>query len=197
MFPLPGETIALHIFEPRYQELFRRLELGDLEEFGIAFQTAQQDASEPKAEWGSLMRLIFVTPTDAKGPRDVVVKCVGLFRIESLHHAPPFSPEPFPTGRIESLTSWKRWRTSAYSQKELASIKRILASQSEKSDNQRPEMTLITAAMIHLQFNPLERAEVLSSGQGMQVEKQFAQVVRFKRMILEQEALRKGEHFPN
>jgi len=31
----------------------------------------------------------------------------------------------------------------------------------------------------------------------MQVEKQFAQVVRFKRMILEQEALRKGEHFPN
>ena len=58
-------------------------------------------------------------------------------------------------------------------------------------------MTLITDAMIQLQFNPLERAEVLSSGQGMQVEKQFAQVVRFKRMILEQEALRKGEHFPN
>ena len=38
--------------------------------------------------------------------------------------------------------------------------------------------------MIQLQFNPSERAEaVLSSGPGMQVEKHFAQVVRFKRMI--------------
>ena len=43
--PLPGEQIALHVFEPRYQRLFRELETNDLEEFGIVYQTRANPAS--------------------------------------------------------------------------------------------------------------------------------------------------------
>ncbi len=197
MLPMPGETVALHIFEPRYQELFRRLELGDLEEFGIAAQNSQPLSAETNAEWGSTMRLVFVTPTGASGPRDVVLKCVGLFRIEALHLAPPFSPEPFPTGRIEAITTWKNWRISEHSRSEFDFIARSMGAQMGQPIDETAKKPLITEAMIKLQFNPTEREAVLSKVPGIQMEKHFAQVVRFKRMIHEQEALRKGEHFPN
>ena len=36
LLPLPGERLALHIFEPRYQRLFHALEHNEVEEIGIA-----------------------------------------------------------------------------------------------------------------------------------------------------------------
>ena len=37
LLPLPGETIALHVFEERYQVLFDQLESMEIDEFGIPF----------------------------------------------------------------------------------------------------------------------------------------------------------------
>ena len=39
LLPLPGERLALHIFEPRYQRLFHALEHNEVEEIGIAYHT--------------------------------------------------------------------------------------------------------------------------------------------------------------
>ena len=54
LLPLPGETVALHVFEERYQALFNRLEAMDLDEFGIPFVDG-----DCLTRLGGLMRLIF------------------------------------------------------------------------------------------------------------------------------------------
>lgn len=99
LLPMPGETVGLHVFEPRYQALFNELESMNVEEFGIPFCDNQKI-------WrvGATMRLVTVQKRMEGGKRDVAVTSTGLFRLKSLDEVPPHVP--YPVGEVEALRDW-------------------------------------------------------------------------------------------
>jgi len=104
VMPLPGERLHLHIFEPRYQELFNRLEAMEVEEFGIPFI----EQGKPQGT-GGLMRLLYVEKRWPDGCRDVVVECSGLFEVEPELPFTPLEGTTYPAGQIVVRKGWREW----------------------------------------------------------------------------------------
>lgn len=104
VMPLPGERLQLHIFEPRYRELFDRLESLEVEEFGIPFM----EQGKPNGS-GGLMRLLYVEKRWQDGCRDVVVECTGLFEVDSERPFTPVAGTTYPAGRIAVRHGWREW----------------------------------------------------------------------------------------
>lgn len=92
ILPLPGELVPLHIFEPRYKQLLQDAENADIS-FGIFFN---HTLNEEKI--GSLMKLESVIKRYPGGESDIIVKCVDIFRIETLFRT--FKSKMYPGGNV-------------------------------------------------------------------------------------------------
>ena len=97
IFPLPSELVPLHIFEPRYRQLLSDAEKSDLV-FGIFPEHAANESN-----FGSLMKLERVIKRHQGGESDIIVKCVGLFKLENLQ--PYFKDKLYPGGLVSELVS--------------------------------------------------------------------------------------------
>ena len=93
IFPLPGEMVPLHIFEPRYRELLKDAEERDIS-FGIYFNHAIN-----ATKLGSLVKLESVIKRYPGGESDIIVKCQDLFRMETLFRS--FKEKTYPGGEVE------------------------------------------------------------------------------------------------
>jgi hypothetical protein len=79
IFPLPGEMVPLHIFEPRYRQLLEDAETKDIT-FGIYYNHTSNTE-----KLGSLVKLESVIKRYKTGESDIIVKCVDLFTLSKLH----------------------------------------------------------------------------------------------------------------
>ena len=188
--PLPGERIALHIFEPRYQQLFNELEANDHEEFGILFSTGNPHSTP--GSWGGLVRLVFATDADAEGKRNAVVQCVGLFRCQEINFDPKGDLSHYPIGIIQRFQNWKDWRVDVASMNEIKQIDRI-----QGSVPLSPSPPLLTDALLRYGMNAVERFEILTDADDRGASTLLTQKLKFQRLILEQEALKNKGYFPN
>jgi hypothetical protein len=93
IFPLPGEMVPLHIFEPRYRELLRDAEERDIS-FGIYFNHALNTE-----KLGSLVKLETVIKRYPTGESDIIVKCQDLFRMETMFRN--YKEKLYPGGEVE------------------------------------------------------------------------------------------------
>lgn len=75
IFPLPGEMVPLHIFEPRYKQLLEDAETRDIS-FGIYFNHTSNIA-----KMGALVKLESVIKRYPSGESDIIVKCIDLFEL--------------------------------------------------------------------------------------------------------------------
>jgi Lon protease-like protein len=108
LFPLgtvlfPGVVLPLHVFEPRYRTLVRRLmEPGASREFGVvAIRQGVEtgvDGVRSLYEIGCTAELRQVTPLE-DGRYDIVAVGVRRFRLAGVHSG----REPFPCGEVEWL----------------------------------------------------------------------------------------------
>ena len=88
IFPLPGEMVPLHIFEPRYRQLLEDAETMDIT-FGIYYNhTTNTD------KLGALVKLESVIKRYKTGESDIIVKCMDLFTMDKLYrtHKDKFYP---------------------------------------------------------------------------------------------------------
>lgn len=92
IFPLPGELVPLHIFEPRYRQLLRDAEERDIS-FGIYFSH-----SSNVNKHGSLVKLESVIKRYPGGESDVIVKCQDLFRLDTLFRT--YKEKLYPGGDV-------------------------------------------------------------------------------------------------
>lgn len=92
IFPLPGEMVPLHIFEPRYRQLLDDAEKRDIS-FGIYFNHV---ANEEKL--GSLVKLESVIKRHPGGESDIIVKCTDLFQLSTMHRT--FRDKLYPGGDV-------------------------------------------------------------------------------------------------
>lgn len=93
LLPIPGEFVPLHIFENRYQQLFRDAEDSDIS-FGIFFTS---DINAMKV--GSLMKLESVIKRYAGGESDVITKCIGVFTLNKFYRT--FENRLYPGGNVD------------------------------------------------------------------------------------------------
>lgn len=79
IFPLPGELVPLHIFEPRYRQLLLDAESKDIS-FGIYFNHVSNTQ-----KFGSVVKLESVIKRYPTGESDIIVKCHDLLVLETLY----------------------------------------------------------------------------------------------------------------
>lgn len=92
IFPLPGEMVPLHIFEPRYRQLLEDAETKDVL-FGIYYNhTTNVD------KLGSLVKLESVIKRYKTGESDIIVKCVDLFTMDKLYRT--YKDKLYPGGDV-------------------------------------------------------------------------------------------------
>jgi hypothetical protein len=96
IFPLPGEMVPLHIFEPRYKQLLLDAETKDIS-FGIHFNHVSNTE-----KLGSLVKLESVIKRYPGGESDIIVKCVDLFSMDKLYRT--FRDKLYPGGDV---TLWE------------------------------------------------------------------------------------------
>lgn len=97
IFPLPGELVPLHIFEPRYRQLLEDAEARDIS-FGIFLNHL---ANTEKL--GSLVKLESVIKRYPSGESDIIVKCSDLFTMTTLFRT--FSDKQYPGGEVSCWNS--------------------------------------------------------------------------------------------
>lgn len=93
IFPLPGEMVPLHIFEPRFRQLLVDAEERDIS-FGIYFNHILNTE-----KLGALVKLESVIKRYPGGESDIIVKCQDLFRMETLFRT--FKEKLYPGGDVE------------------------------------------------------------------------------------------------
>lgn len=93
IFPLPGELVPLHIFEPRYRQLLKDAEERDIS-FGIYFNHTLNTS-----RMGSLVKLESVIKRYPGGESDIIVKCQDLFNMGTLYRT--FREKLYPGGDVE------------------------------------------------------------------------------------------------
>lgn len=92
IFPLPGELVPLHIFEPRYRQLLEEAEKRDMP-FGIYFNHTSNTG-----KLGSLVKLESVIKRYPGGESDIIVKCLDLFSMETLFRT--YKDKLYPGGEV-------------------------------------------------------------------------------------------------
>jgi hypothetical protein len=92
IFPLPGELVPLHIFEPRYRQLLDDAETRDIS-FGIYFNHV---ANIEKL--GSSVKLESVIKRYPGGEADIIVKCSDLFEMNTLFRT--YRDKLYPGGEV-------------------------------------------------------------------------------------------------
>jgi len=95
IFPLPGELVPLHIFEPRYKQLLQEAETKDIG-FGIYFNHPLNDH-----KFGSWVKLESVIKRYAGGESDIIVKCLDLFTMSTLSRT--FRDKLYPGGDVHMM----------------------------------------------------------------------------------------------
>ncbi|MCE7862619.1 MAG: hypothetical protein DYG99_03655 [Bacteroidetes bacterium CHB5] len=93
IFPLPGEMVPLHIFEPRYRQLLEDAEKNDIT-FGIYFNHV---ANAEKL--GSLVKLESILKRYHTGESDVIVKCIDLLSMSKLFRT--FRDKLYPGAEVQ------------------------------------------------------------------------------------------------
>lgn len=92
IFPMPGELVPLHIFEPRYKQLLHDAEERDIS-FGIYFNHTQN-----VSKLGSLVKVESVIKRYPGGESDIIVKCVDLFSLETMFRT--YKEKLYPGGDV-------------------------------------------------------------------------------------------------
>lgn len=92
IFPLPGEMVPLHIFEPRYRQLLQDAETKDIS-FGIYYNHVSN-----ADKLGSLVKLESIIKRYPTGESDIIVKCTDLFTMDKLYRT--FRDKLYPGGDV-------------------------------------------------------------------------------------------------
>ncbi len=93
IFPLPGELVPLHIFEPRYRQLLQDAETKDIQ-FGIYFNHVANTS-----KLGSAVTLQSIIKRYPGGESDIIVKCHDLFEMNKLFRT--YRDKLYPGGEVK------------------------------------------------------------------------------------------------
>lgn len=183
VFLLPGEKFALHIFEQRYQQLLSTIEEKQ-EHFGIPFV---RENGEMK--YGCTMRLSEVKKRYASGESDIIVECVGLYKV--VEFFPKDSEYLFPSANVIELQQYKSWKASEELQNEWSVFQETALPPS------LPHITNPLQMMAALGLNFEEKYNFILMADREKQEQKVLQLAKYQRLIQDQVAQVNRGFFPN
>ncbi len=183
VFLLPGEKMALHIFEQRYQQLLSTIEESQ-GNFGIPFV---RENGEMK--YGCTMRLSEVKKRYASGESDILVECVGLYKL--VEFFPKDSDFLFPSAKVIELQQYHTWKAGEDLQNEWDVFQEAALPPSV------PRMTNPLHMMAALGLNFEEKYNFVLMADREKQEQKVLQLAKYQRLIQDQVAQVNRGFFPN
>ncbi|MDC1486447.1 hypothetical protein N8134_02800 [Flavobacteriales bacterium] len=188
IFPVPGQQTGLHIFEARYRLLFEQLESMELVEFGIPFSL-----NGKLSGYGSVSRLIACGEKDENGHRDVMIQSTDLFRLKRFDPNESNPSHPYPTGSIERIRDWNEWRVQGSALDDWTQMQTLQAQTKE------PVQPLISVIEVLQELTPegAQVNQIVSDLAAGRHPSRLNAMLRFARVVMEQEVQIKRGYFPN
>jgi len=180
IFPLPGELVPLHIFEPRYRQLLEDAEKRDIT-FGIFFN---HTANEGKL--GSLVKLESLIKKYPGGESDIIVKCFDLFRMNSLQKT--FKDKLYPGGEVEPWNVNLKESVSASLQEAFETYRKLLPLSSHE------EVTSIYHIANELNLDNYERLRFVQGEEAKKVAFLFSRLRYQTHLVQEAERVKDVFH---
>ncbi len=188
IFPVPGQRTGLHIFEARYRLLFEQLESMELIEFGIPFSLHGKLSG-----YGSVSRLIACGEKDENGHRDVMIQSTDLFRLKRFDKNESNPSHPYPTGSIERICDWNEWQVQGSALDDWTQMQTLQAQTKE------PVQPLISVIEVLQELTPegAQVNQIVSDLAAGRHPSRLNAMLRFARVVMEQEVQIKRGYFPN
>jgi len=188
IFPVPGQRTGLHIFEARYRLLFEQLESMELIEFGIPFSLHGKLSG-----YGSVSRLIACGEKDENGHRDVMIQSTDLFRLKRFDPNESNPSHPYPTGSIERICDWNEWQVQGSALDDWTQMQTLQAQTKE------PVQPLISVIEVLQELTPegAQVNQIVSDLAAGRHPSRLNAMLRFARVVMEQEVQIKRGYFPN
>lgn len=184
---LPGEQTALHIFEPRYRQLIEDVEQLDIP-FGIAYSS---DDNTPV--YGAKVQLVEVAKRYPSGESDIIVECDGVFRIHEFH--PKDAVKLYPSGHVEHLDHYKSWPAGTEVLDELYQLRDVIGPKAEILSSD--EFRYVPRIVLSLNLSNEQKYQFVQLNNEEKQEQHLAGMLRFSRLIIEQEQKVDDGFFPN
>lgn len=184
---LPGEQTALHIFEPRYREL-----LEDTEKLQIPFGIPYVEGDDSPS-FGALVRLAEVAKRYPSGESDVVVECKGIFRVNQFNPTDPL--KSYPSGEVKMLSKYERWPASTGILDELYQLRDTIGPKASILSNE--EFRYVPRILLSLNLSNEQKYQFVQLNDKEKQERHLAGMLRFSRLIIEQEQQVDDGYFPN
>jgi Lon protease-like protein len=188
IFPVPGQRTGLHIFEARYRLLFEQLESMELIEFGIPFSL-----NGKLSGYGSVSRLVACGEKDENGHRDVMIQSTDLFRLKRFDLNESNPSHPYPTGSIERIRDWNEWQVQGSALDDWTQMQTLQAQTKE------PVQSLISVIEVLQELTPegAQVNQIVSDLAAGRHPSRLNAMLRFARVVMEQEVQVKRGYFPN
>ena len=188
IFPVPGQQTGLHIFESRYRLLFDQLESMELVEFGIPFSL-----NGKLSGYGSVSRLIACGEKDENGHRDVMIQSTDLFRLKRFDKNESNPSHPYPTGSIERIRDWNEWQVQGSALDDWTQMQTLQAQTKE------PIQPIISVIEVLQELTPegAQVNQIVSDLAAGRHPSRLNAMLRFARVVMQQEVQIKRGYFPN
>lgn len=184
---LPGEQTTLHIFEPRYRQL-----LEDSEQLQIPFGIPYSE-SEKIPSYGALVRLAEVAKRYPSGESDVVVECEGIFKIRQFNPKDPV--KSYPSGEVEMISKYERWPAPTDILDELYQLRDTIGPKASILSSE--EFRYVPRILLSLNLSNEQKFQFVQMNDKEKQERHLAGMLRFSRLIIEQEQQVDDGYFPN
>ena len=192
MFPLellllPGEQTELHLFEPRYRELYKDLIMGD-SSFVIPYLHEQKLGSI-----GCKVNLIDTVKSYEDGRADILIECECIVELEDF--VAQWNDKMYPGGKYEERYDYQKWRASDILLSEFSALKNVLGERAQYLQNL--EYKYVLNILSFLNVSSWEKYRFLIDENPDRQQKKLTQMVRFARLILGQEKTPEHGFFMN
>lgn len=192
MFPLnvilfPGEQTALHLFEPRYRQLLADIEPND-RMFGIPYP--EEDG---KLRYCTVVELVSVTKRHAGGESDIIIEGKFLGKMRSFYDPAP--DRLYAGGTVEVIDQLSSGKAGEQVISELDQLRQTIGPKAEALNTE--EFAYLSRIIGSLGLPTEQKLRFLKLNDPDAREQLLANLLRYSRLLIEQERNIQNGIFPN
>lgn len=192
MFPLniilfPGEQTALHLFEPRYRQLLSDIESND-RMFGIPYP--EEDG---QLRYCSVVQLVSVTKRHAGGESDIIIEGKFLGKMRSFYDPSP--DRLYAGGTVEIIDQLSSGKAGTQVMTELDQLRETIGPKAEALASE--EYAYLHRIIGSLGLPNEQKLRFLKLNDPDAREQLLANLLRYSRLLIEQERNIENGIFPN
>lgn len=184
VFLLPGEQTHLHIFEPRYRQLVTEINQNN-QLFGIPY------FKKGNHKLGSLVKLVEIVKDYPSGEKDILIECVDILRLKKYHKKT--THKSYPSGQVEVVKSYQTWLAERPVMREFMKLQKAFDQRVDPNMEPAPVLSILS----FLNLTSEDKYKFLKSDDSKKQEDQLLNMIKFTRLIMQQERRKEFNFYMN